>query len=95
MGDDLSTFDDVLAELKGKAIRTTAGTFFREEDVRRLVENRQTARQIDAAETPKPKKVETARKMAADFLREQQGKLPAQEPGRSIPATAPQPPSRA
>jgi hypothetical protein len=96
MADNLLNINDVMAELEGLAIRTTQGSFVKQEDVRRLLEKRQQALEIEDKAEPKPKTVEEARAQAKKYLAEVNvGPKPRGELGRSIPANEPQPPSRA
>jgi|SRR5580765_4487761 len=96
MDDNLLNINEVMAELEGLAIRTSQGTFVKQEDVRRLLEKRQAAKAVDS-EVAKdaPKTIVQAREQAKKYLDEvnvKEKKLP--EPGRSIQATEPQPSSR-
>jgi len=94
MTDDLHNANDLLAEIEGLAIKTSAGDFVRTEDVRRLIENRQAANAVTESEAPKPKTLVEARAMATKMLKEKNPQL-LNPPGRSIPASEPQSPSRA
>lgn len=95
MDDNLLNINEVMAELEGLAIRTSQGTFVKQEDVRRLLEKRQEARAIDAKEAPAPKTLEQARSQAKKYLAEvnvKDKRLP--ELGRSVQASEAQPSSR-
>lgn len=95
MTDDLHNANDVLKELEGLTIKTTAGEFVKMEDVRRLIEKRNEARELTDKEAPNPKTPEQARMMARKFLKDQGfGQQGPKEPGRSIPANESQPSSR-
>jgi hypothetical protein len=94
MDDSLHIPDEVIEALEGMAIRTSQGSFIKMEDVRRLAQKRQEAKAIEKAEAPRPRTVEQARQLAKDFLKEK-GITGTSNPGRSLPASEPQPPSRA
>jgi hypothetical protein len=84
-----------MAELEGLAIRTSQGSFVKQEDVRRLLEKRQQATAIEEKAEPKPKTVEQARAQAKKFLAEVHvGDKPKPNLGRAIPASEAQPSSR-
>lgn len=94
--DDLHNLNDLLAEIEGLSLRTTQGSFVKVEDVRRLVEKRQAARAVDSETEFKGKTFNAAHqaiKKDPAFASLTENKL--REPGRSVPATEPQPPSRA
>jgi hypothetical protein len=96
MEDNLLNINDVMAELEGLAIRTSQGSFVKQEDVKRLLEKRQQANAIEAKAEPAPKTVEQARAQAKRFLSEVHvGDKPLPNLGRSVPAAEPHPPSRA
>jgi len=95
MDDSLHIPDEVIEALEGMAIRTTQGSFIKMEDVRRLAQKRTEAKAVDRAAAPRPKTVEQARAMAKDFLREKGISSGSPSVGRSLPASEPQPPSRA
>lgn len=87
--------EELISELEGMAIRTSQGSFIRMEDARRLIKQKQEAKEVEA-ELPTPKNIHEARRMAKEHLDKQNfGPQNPQEPGRAIPATEPQPPSRA
>jgi hypothetical protein len=87
--------DELIERLRGVAIRTTQGSFIRMEDARRLIE--EANKQDPEAEViPYKMGVHRARAMAARHLKEQgMGQKGPREAGTSIPASEPQPPSRA
>jgi len=87
--------DELIEALRGVAIRTTQGSFIRMEDARRLIEKANTP-DPDTPPIPHKMKVHQARRLAAEHLREQgMGQKGPREAGAAIPATEPQPPSRA
>jgi hypothetical protein len=89
--------DELIKQLEGIAIKTSQGSFLRMSDVRRLIEERQSDEK-DEQEKAKsaPKTLTQARAQAAEYLKTQDfGPKVPQEPGRSTPASEPQPPSRA
>jgi hypothetical protein len=93
MDDSLHIPDEVIEALEGLAIRTSQGSFVKVEDIRRLAKNRQDAKSLDKATAPKT--VVQAREMAKAFLQEKGiGASGPREPGKSIPASEPQPSSR-
>lgn len=95
MDNSLPLTDDLIAELEGMSIRTSQGSFIRMEDARRLIEKKKASQQVDDA-LPVPKNMDEARRMAKDHLEKIKfGAQGPQEPGRAVPATEPQPPSRA
>lgn len=98
MSDDLHDLDELLDEIKGMTIRTTQGSFVKEEDLRRLIEKRKQAGAIDQKTLPQPKNVAEAREQAKAFLAERakESGLPAPKPslGRAVPASEAQPSSR-
>jgi len=86
---DLHNLNDVLELLQEMGVETSAGTFVRMEDVRRLMANKQIVEAIDnKAEAEQYKSWEEARQAAKEYLREVQGPSPIQV-GRSIPASSP------
>jgi hypothetical protein len=94
--DNLLNINDVMAELEGLAIRTSQGSFVKQEDVRRLLEKRQQATAIETKTEPAPKTIEQARSQAKKFLADVHvGDKPLPNLGRAIPAAEPHPPSRA
>jgi hypothetical protein len=94
--DNLLNINDVMAELEGLAIRTSQGTFVKQEDVRRLLEKRIEAKSVETEAAPKPKTMDQARAQAKKFLADAHvGDKPLPNLGKAIPATEPQPPSRA
>jgi hypothetical protein len=96
MDDNLLNINDVMAELEGLAIRTSQGSYVKQEDVRRLLERRQQANAIEDKAEPKPKNVEQARAQAKRYLDSVRvGEKPLPNLGRAIPASEPHPPSRA
>jgi hypothetical protein len=95
MNDDLQNLNDLLPELEGLAIRTSQGSFVKMEDVRRLIDKRTEARAVDEKVTPQPKTIGEARAQAKKFLAEQTGLRPSPALGKAVPASEPQPPSRA
>jgi len=95
MDDSLHIPDEVIEALEDMAIRTTQGSFVKMEDVRRLAQKRQEAKALDRATAPRPKTVEQARALAKEFLKEKGITAGTPSVGRSLPASEPQPPSRA
>lgn len=99
MSDNLHDVNELIAELEGAAIRTSQGTFVKMEDVRRLVEKRNSASAIEDEAEPTPKTMIEAKQQAKKFLAEAAKKagLPAPVPniGKAVPASEPRPPSRA
>jgi hypothetical protein len=99
MADPLDNVNEVMEELQGAALHTTAGSFVRVEHVERLLKRRREA--ADEAkqkrlEEPPPKTFKAASHRAARDLKEQMGPQAPREPGRSVAANQPpQPPSRA
>lgn len=85
--------DDLIAALEGVAMRTSQGTFVRLDDVRRLMEA-QADPEPDPEAEPPPKTWEQARGQARRFVEKENG-TPPPNPGRAVPATEVQPPSRA
>lgn len=84
--------DELIAELEGVAMKTSQGTFVRIEDVRRLMEKHEA--EAEPMLEPPPRNMDEARGQAQRWLEEQNGPRPP-ELGRALPATEPQPPSRA
>jgi hypothetical protein len=99
MSDNLHNANDLIEELEGAAIRTSQGTFVKMEDVRRLIEKRNAAGAIEDKAEPTPKTMTEAKEQAKKFLAEAAKKsgLPVPVPniGKAVPASEPQPPSRA
>jgi hypothetical protein len=87
MNDDLHNVNDLVLELEGLAIRTSQGSFVKMEDVRRLAEKRQQAKEIDAEAAPEPKTMDQARVQAKKYLAEQTGLPSLPNIGRSVPAS--------
>lgn len=95
MDSHLHLLDEVMDELEVKAIRTSQGVFYKAEDVRGLIDKRKEATAVDKATLPTPKTMEEARSQAKKFLADALPSQGPKEPGRSISATEPHPPSRA
>ena len=93
--DNMPTLDEALAELEKRSIRTSQGTYVKMDDVRKLMDERKTASQIEAKEAPKPKDMNSAKQM---ILKDEElmKNFPRRDPklGRSIPATESQTSSR-
>src|SRR5262245_47516324 len=80
--------EEMLEELEGMSVRTSAGTYVRVDEVRRLMKKRSEEAEVEKV-IPKPKNIHEARSMAKKFLEEQGiGKAPP-EAGRSLPASDP------
>jgi hypothetical protein len=91
--DDLHIPDEVIEALEDLAIRTSQGSFVKMEDIKKLAQKRQAAKELDKSQAPKT--VAQAREMAKEFLKDKGiGPSGPREPGRSIPASEPQPSSR-
>lgn len=99
MPDPVHNLNDLMEEIEGASIETSAGRFIRVDHIRRLVEKRQAAAEEDEAkveEEPAPTTWDQARSQAARYLKEELGaKPPNVGAGRSVPASDSQPPSRA
>jgi hypothetical protein len=92
---DLHTDDEFLAELDRISMKTEQGSYVRMEDIRRLIDKKKE-QAAEADEASQPKTLDAAREGAKRFLSEQGfGPKNPQEPGKAIPASEPQPPSRA
>jgi hypothetical protein len=95
VSDNLLDINEVMTELEGLAIRTSQGSFVKQEDVRRLLEKRQQATEIETKAEPKPKTMVEARAQAKKFLAEAHvGPKPLPNLGKAIPASEAQPSSR-
>ena len=86
---DLHNLNDVLEALQEMGVETSAGTFVRMEDVRRLMANKQVVDAVEQkAEAESYRTWEEARQAAKDYLREMNGPQPPSF-GRAIPASSP------
>lgn len=93
--DDLHNLTELIEELEGISVKTSQGSFIKMEDARRLIEKRSTAKKLEEETKPTPKNMHEAKAGAAEFLKKQGfGQKNVPEPGRSLPATEPQPSSR-
>ena len=93
---DLHNLNDLLGALEGIALQTSQGSYVKMEDVKRLIEERNTAREIDAAEPKFKGKTFAAANQAVKRDPAFAGMNPGpREPGHSVSAQEPQPPSRA
>lgn len=94
MSSPLQLSDELISQLEGVAIRTSQGSFVKMEDIRRLAGEKKDASAISEA-LPKPKTLVQAREAAKKLLAETFGEQGPRDPGRALPATEPQSPSRA
>jgi len=86
---DLQNLNDVLEALQEMGVETSAGTFVRMEDVRRLMANKQIVEAVEQkAEAESYRSWEEARHAAKEYLRELNGPSPITV-GRAIPASSP------
>lgn len=95
MPDYPSDLQELLAELEGKAIHTSQGSFLRLEDVRGLMD-RKKKQDEEAQSRPQPKTVEEARaaiRRDPEIMKHFPGGL-IREPSHAVPASEPQPASR-
>jgi peptidoglycan hydrolase CwlO-like protein len=97
MANDLHNLDDALAQLEELAVKTTQGTFVRMEDVKRLVKQRDDEREAEATSDEEKPATFAQAKEAIKGNKELMAQFPPQkrELGRAVPASEPQPPSRA
>jgi hypothetical protein len=84
---DPHNINDVLEALQEMGVETSAGTFVRMEDVRRMMASKQIVDAVEA-EAESYKTWEEARQAAKDYLRETNGS-PRPQVGRAIPASSP------
>jgi len=84
---DPHNINDVLEELQEMGVETSAGTFVRMEDVRRMMANKQIVDAVEA-EAESYKSWEEARHAAKSYLLEANGP-PRPQLGRAIPASSP------
>jgi hypothetical protein len=93
MTDDLQNVSDLVEELEGLAIRTSAGSYVKMEDVRRLIEKKQATNAVDEA-LPKPKNMHEAKSQAAEMLKKTGFGQAKPDAGKAVAASEPQPSSR-
>jgi hypothetical protein len=90
MADPLDNVNEVLEELQGAALRTSAGTYVRLEHVERLLTKRRTAaeeaKKNRLEEGPPPKTFDQARARAKRDLEEAFPSSGLPEPGKSVDA---------
>jgi len=94
MAENPQTLDEALAYLEKRSVTTSRGVYVKLDDVKKLMEERKTAGQIEKQEAPRPKDMNQAKQMV---LRDEKimANFPPPTPklGKSISAQ-PQPSSR-
>jgi hypothetical protein len=82
---DLHNLNDMLAAIEDLGVETSAGTFVRMEDVRRLALERKIAETEAHPDEPQPKTWLEARSAAKEWLAEE-NPPPQPQLGRAVPA---------
>jgi hypothetical protein len=83
--DDLHNLNEMLAVIEDMGVITSAGTFVRMEDVRRLMLERKLQEKEAQPDEPPPKTWVEARHAAKEFLLDENGPPPPSV-GRAVPA---------